>query len=200
MEILPYVYDPDYLMPPCLFVPRILTFDLDLSAEDNGAELALTLYKRTSHHALPSTKSLLAALDDPTLLIKLNPLFTLLKVSDLPQKPKGLDGKTKDEDEDESDDEEEEEKDSGEEKYIVNGLFGTEDNSSMVRVVLSTKSKVGVSVCDMVGGWRGSKRDDLGLYKEARTPKDFIAEGAEKKEVCQVLRNLMYNGVLVAST
>jgi hypothetical protein len=202
MEILPYVYDPNYLMPPCLFVPRILTFDLDLSAEDNGAELALTLYKRISHHALPSTKSLLAALDDPTLLIKLNPLFTLLKVSDLPQKPKGLDGKTKD-DEDESDDEddeEEEEKDSGEEKYIVNGLFGTEDNSSMVRVVLSTKSKASVSVCDMVGGWRGSKRDDLGLYKEARTPKDFIAEGADKKEVCQVLRNLMYNGVLFATT
>ncbi len=45
-------------------------------------------------------------------------------------------------------DEDEEEKDSGEEKYIVNGLFGTEDNSSMVRVVLSTKSKVAMGVCD----------------------------------------------------
>ena len=99
----------------------------------------------------------------------------------------------------EEDEEEEEEKDSGEEKYIVNGLFGTEDNSSMVRVVLSTKSKVGISVCDQVGAWRSSKRDDLGLYKEAKTPKDFIVEGADKKEVCQVLRNLLYNGVLVAT-
>lgn len=49
---------------------------------------------------------------------------------------------------DEEEYEDEEEKESGEEKYIVNGLFGTEDNSSMVRVVLSTKSKAGVSVCD----------------------------------------------------
>jgi hypothetical protein len=115
-----------------------------------------------------------------------------------------LDGKTKGEDEEdmseeEDDEDEEEEKDSGEEKYIVNGLFGTEDNSSMVRVVLSTKSKVAISVCDMVGAWRTSKRDDLGLYKEVKTPKDFIAEGADKKEVSQVLRNLLYNGVLVAT-
>jgi hypothetical protein len=115
-----------------------------------------------------------------------------------------LDGKTKGEDEEdmseeEDDEDEEEEKDSGEEKYIVNGLFGTEDNSSMVRVVLSTKSKVGISVCDMLGAWRTSKKEDLGLYKEVKTPKDFIAEGADKKEVCQVLRNLLYNGVLVAT-
>jgi len=87
-------------------------------------------------------------------------------------------------DEEDDEDEEEEEKESGEEKYIVNGLFGTEDNSSMVRVVLSTKSKVGISVCDLVGAWRSSKRDDLGHYKEVKTPKDFIAEGADKKEVC----------------
>ena len=96
------------------------------------------------------------------------------------------------------DEEEEEEKDSSEEKYLVNGLFGTEDNSSMVRVVLSTKSKVAISVCDQVGAWRTSKKDDLGLYKETKNAKDFLAEGADKKEVCQVLRNLMYNGVLVA--
>jgi hypothetical protein len=51
----------------------------------------------------------------------------------------------------------------------------------------------------MLGAWRTSKRDDLGLYKEVKTPKDFIAEGADKKEVCQVLRNLLYNGVLVAT-
>jgi hypothetical protein len=95
-------------------------------------------------------------------------------------------------------DDDEEEKNSGDEKYIVNGLFGTDDNSSMVRVVLSTKSKVAMGVCDQVGAWRTSKRDDLGLYKEAKAPKDFIAEGADKREVCQVLRNLMYNGVLVA--
>ena len=51
-----------------------------------------------------------------------------------------------------------------------------------------------------MGAWRTSKRDDLGLYKETKKPKDFIAEGADKKEVCKVLRNLLYNGVLVATT
>jgi len=91
-EVITYVYDPDYLMPPCLFIPRLVTFDLDLSAEDNGAELALAMYKRTSQHALASAKSLVASIEDKSVVLKLNPLFCLLKVSEMPQKPKDLDG------------------------------------------------------------------------------------------------------------
>ncbi len=29
---------PKYLIPPCIYIPRILNFDLDKSAEQNGKE------------------------------------------------------------------------------------------------------------------------------------------------------------------
>ena len=99
-----------------------------------------------------------------------------------------------------SDSEEEEENESGVEKYIVHGLFGSEDNQSLLRVVASTKSETAKKVCDQVMAWRASKRDDLGLFKEGKNVLEFIPEGADKKEVAQVIRNLVYNGVLVVSS
>jgi hypothetical protein len=158
-------------MPPCIFIPRILSFDLDNAAEDNGAELALTMYKKTSNHALASTKPLVASIEDKSLVIKLNPLYSMLKVSEMPQKPKDLDGQVhEEEDEDEmSDSEEDEEEKELSEKYIVNGLFGSEDNSSMLRVILTTKSQTAIKVCDQVMAWRTSKIDDFGLFKEHKT-------------------------------
>jgi len=111
-----------------------------------------------------------------------------------------LDGQIHDE---ESDDEEDEEDDEMSEekkdaKYLVNGLFGTvEDNSSMVRVVLSTKSETAIKVCDQVMSWKICKREDLSFFRETKKVSDFVQEGTEKKEVCQVIRNLVYNGVLV---
>ncbi len=65
----------------------------------------------------------------------------------MPQKPKDLDGKIRDEeseeddddmDEDEDEDDEEAKDKTPSEKYLVHGLFGSEDNSSLVRIVLST--------------------------------------------------------------
>jgi len=86
------------------------------------------------------------------------------------------------------------------EKYLVNGLFGTlEDNSSMVRVVLSSKSQTAIKVCDQVMSWKISKREDLSLFKETKKVTDFLQEGMDKKEVCQVIRNLVYNGILVVT-
>jgi hypothetical protein len=73
--------------------------------------------------------------------IFLNPLFTLLKVSDMPQKPKHLLA-----------DESDESNESGNEKeqYIVNGLFGNEDNTSIVRVVLETQEANSSEICDKI--------------------------------------------------
>lgn len=78
------VFDPDYLMPPCIFIPRLMTYNLDLSAEDNNGNLALSLFKQTSDHDLVSLK------DMKSKSLFLNPFFTLLKVSALPQKPSNL--------------------------------------------------------------------------------------------------------------
>jgi hypothetical protein len=79
--------------------------------------------------------------------IFLNPLFTLLKVSDMPQKPKHL-----------LPDESDESDESGNEKeqYIVNGLFGNEDNASIVRVVLETQDASSSDICDKIIQWRTS--------------------------------------------
>jgi hypothetical protein len=189
-EVSQYVYNPDYLMPPCLFIPRIVCYDLDNSAEDNNADLALTMYKRTSHHALYSTKSLIASLEDKSLLIKLNPLYTLLKVSEMPQKPKDLkghikaEGESSESEEDEMSDSQDEEKKEHVEKYIVNGLFGSEDNSSMLRVVLTTNSMTAICICDQVMAWRMSKVDDLSLFRETKQISEFLAESANKSETC----------------
>ena len=35
-EIDRYVYDTDYLVPPCLYIPRLVKYELDISVEDNG--------------------------------------------------------------------------------------------------------------------------------------------------------------------
>lgn len=75
------VFDPDYLMPPSIFIPRLMKYNLDISAEDNNGNLALSFYKQTSGHDLVTIKDL------KTKTLFLNPLFTLLKVSDMPQKP-----------------------------------------------------------------------------------------------------------------
>ena len=63
-------------------------------------------------------------------------------MSDLPQRPDDLD------------DEDEEEESM---KYIVNGLFGTEDFSSVVRVILKTTDKLKAEMCDRVIAWRTTK-------------------------------------------
>ncbi len=65
--------------------------------------------------------------------LHLNPFFTLLKASDLPQKPKDI--------VDNENDDESEEDVSNKERYIVNGLFGNEENASLVRVVIETEDK-----------------------------------------------------------
>jgi hypothetical protein len=53
----------------------------------------------------------------------------------VPKDLKKAGASSSDEEDEEEDDEEEKD---GEEKYIVNGLFGVEDNSSTVRVILKT--------------------------------------------------------------
>jgi hypothetical protein len=76
----------------------------------------------------------------------LNPFFTLLKASDLPQKqPKDIVVDNEDDD-----DESEEDISSNKERYIVNGLFGNEENASLVRVVLETEDKRVCMVCENV--------------------------------------------------
>lgn len=120
-------------MPPCIFIPRILSYDLDISAEGNGANLSLGYYSKVCHCEFPT-------LLKNEMKISLNPFFCLTKVNDMPKKPADI--------EDESD---------GCERYIVNGLFGNEDFSSIVRVVLKTKSKIAVAILDEVIAWRVSK-------------------------------------------
>jgi hypothetical protein len=75
---------PVNIMPPCIFIPRILDYNLDLSPEMHSATLALMSYQRVSGTKfpgkLPSGNTL-----------RLNPFFCLLKVSDMPQKPRQSD-------------------------------------------------------------------------------------------------------------
>ncbi len=40
------------------------------------------------------------------------------------------------------------------EQYIVNGLFGNEDNTSIVRVVLETGESKSAEICDKIIQWR----------------------------------------------
>jgi hypothetical protein len=47
--------------------------------------------------------------------------------------------------------------DSDKEQYIVNGLFGNEDYTSIVRVVLETQEAKNVEICDRIIEWRTSK-------------------------------------------
>ena len=63
----------------------------------------------------------------------MNPFFTLTKVANLPQLPEDL-----------LDDPE------AKSNYIVNGLFGNEDHSSIVRVMINAKSKKSSLVCDEI--------------------------------------------------
>ncbi len=161
-------------MPPCIFIPRLKTFNLDISIEDNNGLLALSFYKQTSGHDFVTIKDL------KTKIILLNPFFTLLKVSDMPQKPSNV--------EDDS-----EESESDKERYIVNGLFGNEDNTSIVRVVLETEDPENSEICDRVIEWRISQPQiDFSTGKNAT---EII--GKESFGL-QVIRSLIYNGVLVA--
>jgi hypothetical protein len=42
-------FDPVYLMPPCIFIPRVLNYDLDRSPEDNNGQLSLGFYKQVTN-------------------------------------------------------------------------------------------------------------------------------------------------------
>ena len=44
-ELSHLAFEARYLMPPCIFVPRVLNYDLDKSPEDNNAQLSLNFYK-----------------------------------------------------------------------------------------------------------------------------------------------------------
>ena len=83
-ELLEYAFNPRYVMPPCIFIPRILRFDLDRSCEENGAELSFGFYSKISKEEFPSLEEIKG------LKFSLNPFFTLTKVSDLPQLPEDL--------------------------------------------------------------------------------------------------------------
>ncbi|CDW85608.1 lysine-specific demethylase no66-like [Stylonychia lemnae] len=63
-------YQPKFLMPPCLMIPRILKFDLDKSVEKNGKKYSVNLNKDS--------------------IVTLNPFYTINKVTDFPQIPKEL--------------------------------------------------------------------------------------------------------------
>ena len=70
-------------MPPCIFIPRVLNYDLDKSPEDNNAQLSVGFYKQVTKLDFP--KDLKGAKS-----FKLNPFFTLTKASELPQRPDDL--------------------------------------------------------------------------------------------------------------
>ena len=161
-------------MPPSIFIPRLKTFNLDISIEDNNGLLALSFYKQTSGHDFVSIKDL------KTKIIQLNPFFTLIKVSDMPQKPSNV--------EDDS-----EESESDKERYIVNGLFGNEDNTSIVRVVLETEDAENSEICDRVIQWRISQPQ-----VDFSTGKNVTEIIGKESSGLQVIRSLIYNGVLVA--
>lgn len=133
-------------MPPCIFIPRILAYDLDQSAEGNGANLSLEYYSKVCHFDFPTLQLL-----GNEMKVSLNPFFCLTKVSDMPKKPADIEELGND----------------GCERYIVNGLFGNEDFSSIVRVVLKTKSKVAIAILDYVIAWRVSKPSP-DIFKEER--------------------------------
>jgi len=68
-EIDRYVYDADYLVPPCLYIPRLVKYELDISVEDNGGELALGMYKKTCKHGLVTAKQLVASIEDRSVML-----------------------------------------------------------------------------------------------------------------------------------
>lgn len=171
-------FNPKYLMPPCIFIPRILEYNLDNSPEDNRAHLSLNFYKKVTDSEFPSLQQLGAK----GLSIVLNPFFTLTKVSDLPQKPEDL-----------NDDEEEESM-----KYIVNGLFGTEDFSSIVRVILKTTDKQTAEMCDRIIAWRTTKESPE-IFSDKRTISDLSLGLGKNLQSTHAIRSLLYNGLIVIS-
>ena len=58
----------------------------------------------------------------------------------MPQKPSDLGGEDDENDSDDND----------KEQYIVNGLFGNEDNTSIVRVVLESQDTKNIEICDRI--------------------------------------------------
>ena len=74
---------------------------------------------------------------------------------------------------------------------MVNGLFGSEDNSSMVRIELLCENKETVKVCDALIASRAKgelKVSAKHLFKTLAKVKTINYE---------LLRNLIFNGVLV---
>lgn len=118
-------------MPPCIFIPRILEYNMHNSPEENNAHLSLKFYSQLSHTQFPSLEHLKSA------AFRLNPFFVLTKVADLPQKSEDL-----------------EDSEGSKPSYIVNGLFGNEDFSSIVRVILIGRGKAIETICDRIIEWR----------------------------------------------
>jgi hypothetical protein len=82
-----------------------------------------------------------------------------------------------------------------EEKYILNGLFGSEDFSSIVRVVLHTKPKSpSVTLCDRIMAWRTSKPAPQ-VFKEPKTLAELTQDFLSKSK--QIVRSLLFHGVII---
>jgi hypothetical protein len=54
LELWQLPFNPRYLMPPCIFIPRILEYDMDNTAEENHAQLSLGFYKQVTGKDFPS--------------------------------------------------------------------------------------------------------------------------------------------------
>ena len=73
----------------------------------------------------------------------------------------------------------------------MNGLFGTEENSSLVRIELTTESKKTFKVCKAIIASRANKEVKLSV-------KHLFKILAKVKTInYELLRNLIFNGVLV---
>ena len=90
--------DGKVIVPEAELFERQSEYDLDSTIEENGGHCHLKITMNDS--------------------LRFNKLFSLLKISELPQVAK----------------------DARDAQYVVNGLFGREDLSSEVRILLYTKS------------------------------------------------------------
>jgi hypothetical protein len=80
--------------------------------------------------------------------------------------------------------------------YVVNGLFGNEDFSSIVRIRLQGKKvKLIEGICDSIIEWRTSEKSP-DVFKTAKPITSFI-KNYDKTHAITLIRNLLYNGVIV---
>eukprot|EP00347_Sterkiella_histriomuscorum_P017201 403350287 len=117
-------------------------------------------------------------------VICLNPLFVLNKVSDFPQIPEDLEDA----------------------QYVVNGLFGNEDHSSQVRIILLAQKQDTLKVCDYITTlYTDTNQRKLQInHKKTWTVEQFIHSVPGQVKFThgimqKCIRNLIFNGILVYS-